>query len=324
MNSVRSTPKKILIIRFSSLGDIILSFPLLQKLRRQYPEATIDFVTKPEYQEVVELCSIANRILVPDKGLSALRSEIRKEHYDIILDIHNNLKSRYISAYNSGSVRRIRKNHFRKFVLVNGGINLYDEIIPIYKNYLLTAKEELAQQGFAFETLELNQKEMEIPGGKYIVVAPGSKHFTKTYPAEKFAAFINTLDETKVVLVGSNAERDLRICSFIEDQCKGITNLCGKPEMRQLVFLIRNSEMVISNDSAIMHLAEALNKKVAAIFGSTVKEFGFYPQLATSKVFEQKGLQCRPCSHIGLSECPVNSFICMERTVIEKRNLELK
>ncbi len=324
MNSARGNPNKILIIRFSSLGDIILSFPLLKKLRRQYPHAQIDFATKPEFKEAVELCGIVNRILLPDKGLPALRSEIKNEQYDIILDIHNNLKSIFVSSYNSDSVRRFRKNHFKKFVLVNGGINLYDEIIPVYKKYLLTAEEEIANQGFKFETTDLNQEEIKIPKGKYIIIAPGSRHFTKTYPAEKFVSFIKTLEQTEVVLVGSGSDKDTQVCSYIEKECKRITNFCGKPNLKQLVYLIRNSDMVISNDSAIMHLAEALNKKAVAIFGSTVKEFGFYPQLASSIVYEQSGLQCRPCSHIGLNECPVNSFFCMERTYIEKDKLELK
>lgn len=323
MKSVTPVPKKILVIRFSSLGDIILSFTLLKKLRRKFPEATIDFATKHEFAEAVNLCDMTNEILQLKSGVKDLRKVIAERNYDFIVDIHNNLKSIYVSSYNSHKLMRIKKDHFKKFLLVNGKINLYSDIIPVYKKYLLIARELLGEEDMNFETSQLMFKEISVPEKRYIVIAPSSKHFTKTYPVNKFIPLIKSLIETKVVLVGSDSEMDKNICSKIESECSGVINYCGRLELKELVHVIKRSELVISNDSAIMHLAEALNKKVVAIFGSTVKEFGFYPQLKTTKVFEQNGLACRPCTHIGLSECPVISFACMEKTTLKKEDLEL-
>jgi heptosyltransferase-2 len=323
MNPVKFIPLKILVIRFSSLGDIILSFTLLRKLRRQFPKAKIDFATKPEYREAVDLCGIADEILVPKSGLSALRDEISMRKYDLILDIHNNRKSIYVSAFNADRINRVKKDRFKKFLLVNGKINLFSEIIPVYKKYLLAARELLGENDMNFESSELKFNEISVPEKRYIVIAPSSKHFTKTYPVNKFISLINSLNDIEVVLVGSDSETDKSICSKIENDCNCVVNYCGRLELKELVCVVMRSDLVISNDSAIMHLAEALNKKVVAIFGSTVKEFGFYPQLQTTKLFEQNGLTCRPCSHIGLPECPIVSFDCMEKTTLKKEDLEL-
>ena len=323
MKSAKPIPQKILVIRFSSLGDIILSFTLLRKLRRQFPETQIDFATKPEFADAVNLCGMTNEVLLLKSGVKDLRRVIADRKYDIIVDIHNNLKSIYVSSMNSHRIVRVKKDRFKKFLLVNGKINLFSEIIPVYKKYLLAARELLEDNDLNFETSELMFKEIGVPEKRYIVIAPSSKHFTKTYPVNKFISLIKSLIETKVVLVGSDSETDKNICSKIENECSGVINYCGRLELKELVHAIMRSELVISNDSAIMHLAEAVNKKVVAIFGSTVKEFGFYPQLQTTKVYEQNGLACRPCSHIGLSECPVISFACMEKTTLKKEDLEL-
>jgi ADP-heptose:LPS heptosyltransferase len=323
MKSTKSIPEKILVIRFSSLGDIILSFTLLRKLRRKYPEAKIDFATKPEFAEAVKLCGITNEIILLNSGVKNLRQMIAGKKYDFIIDIHNNLKSIYVSLMNSHRIERVKKNRFRKFLLVNGKINLFNEIIPVYRKYLLAARDLLKEDDLNFETSELKFKEFVLPEKRYIVIAPSSKHFTKTYPVSKFITLINSLNETEVVLVGSDSETDKSICTKIETECSGVINYCGRLELQELVLVIMRSDLVISNDSAIMHLAEALNKKVVAIFGSTVKEFGFYPQLRTTKVFEQNGLTCRPCSHIGLPDCPVLSFACMEKTTLKKEDLKL-
>ena len=323
MKSAKPIPQKILVIRFSSLGDIILSFTLLRKLRRQFPETQIDFATKPEFADAVNLCGMTNEVLLLKSGVKDLRRVIADRKYDIIVDIHSNLKSIYVSSMNSHRIVRVKKDRFKKFLLVNGKINLFSEIIPVYKKYLLAARELLEENDLNFETSELMFKEIGVPEKRYIVIAPSSKHFTKTYPVNKFISLIKSLIETKVVLVGSDSETDKNICSKIENECSGVINYCGRLELKELVHAIMRSELVISNDSAIMHLAEAVNKKVVAIFGSTVKEFGFYPQLQTTKVYEQNGLACRPCSHIGLSECPVISFACMEKTTLKKEDLEL-
>jgi heptosyltransferase-2 len=303
---------KILIIRLSSLGDIILTFPLLKKLRQKYPDSKIHFLTKSRFAELVSLNPNVDRIIQMDDSLKNTRKEVKKENYDLIIDIHKNFRSIFLSSFNAKKVLRYSKENFKKFLLVKLKINLFKEVIPVYKKYLLTLKTLLSSDtDYQFTISDLKFVKKRIYEEKYVVVAPASRHFTKTYPAEKFIEFINKNSKERFVLVGDDTEGENNICSDIESKCENVINKCGKLNMTELANIIYNSEYVICNDSAILHLSEALGKRVVAIFGSTVKEFGFFPQLKESKVLEVKGLKCRPCTHIGRDSCPEGHFKCM-------------
>lgn len=315
--------RKILIVRLSSLGDIILTFPLLKKLRRNLPESKIDFLTKPEFREAVELAGITDSIITADRGIGELRSLIRQKSYDTVLDVQGSRKSIYLTAFNGKSVKRLRKGRFKKFLLVNGRIDLFDEIVPVYRRYVNTASELLPSGDTGFETLELHTSPVPVPSGPYIVIAPSSRHFTKTYPAELFSGFMNTAVNTTAVLVGSGSAADMEVCGKIENTTANVTNMCGKLSVRELAYVIQNSAIVITNDSAVLHLSEALNKQTTAIYGGTVKQLGFFPQLETTRVLERNEVSCRPCSHIGLPECPALGFDCMRKIILSRENTGL-
>ncbi|MBK8983396.1 MAG: glycosyltransferase family 9 protein [Ignavibacteria bacterium] len=182
--------KKILVIRLSSLGDIILSFPLLKILRKKFPGAEIHFLTRKNYSEVLRLNDNTDRIIEAKDDMEITRKEIQNEKYDMILDIHKNLKSIYFTKNNAPDVRRIVKNNFKKFLLVKFKINLFKEIIPVYKKYLLTIADYLNEDDYEFSVSDLKTPSIEGFDFKYSVIAPSSRHFTKTYPAEKFIEFI--------------------------------------------------------------------------------------------------------------------------------------
>jgi ADP-heptose:LPS heptosyltransferase len=132
--------KKILIIRLSSFGDIILSFPLIKKLREKFSGSEIHFLTKNSYKDVVALNPNVNKIILLDNSLLETRSAISGESYDLIIDIHKNFRSLFVSLFNAKKVRRYSKENFRKFLLVKFKINLFKDIIPVYNKYLLAIK----------------------------------------------------------------------------------------------------------------------------------------------------------------------------------------
>lgn len=304
--------KKILVIRLSSFGDIILAFPLLKKLREKFPGSEIHFLTKKNYAEVISLNRDVNKVVYLSGSLNETRAEVSKENYDLIIDIHKNFRSLFVSAFNTKKVRRYSKENFKKFLLVNIKVNLFKEIIPVYRKYLLSIEEFLNDDDYDFTISELIFGKDRIIQEDYIVISPASRHFTKTYPAEKFIEYIISLNDKRVILVGDNSSNDKKICDYIESGCKNVLNLCGKLDMNELANVIYYSDYVICNDSAILHLSEALGKRVVALFGSTVKEFGFFPQLKESKVLEVDNLKCRPCTHIGRESCPKGHFKCMK------------
>lgn len=303
---------KILIIRLSSFGDIVLSFPLLKKIKNRHPESEIHFLTKPAYEDVVKLSPSADRVILLKNSLKESRKKISEGKYDVIIDIHNNFRSVYLSLLNAKKIYRYKKDNFKKFMLVNFKVNMFREIVPVYKKYILSASEITGKENTDFETDKLKFPEGSITEGSYFIVSPVSRHFTKTYPAGRYIEFIKCHPERKFVLTGDATEKDKSVCGYIESQCGNVLNMCGKLDIRALANMIFYSDGVICNDSAVMHLAEALGKKVITVFGSSVKEFGFFPQLKDSVVFQNSGLKCRPCSHIGRDSCPQGHFRCMD------------
>jgi heptosyltransferase-2 len=302
--------KKILIIRFSSLGDILLSFPLINALKKEYPASEIHYLTKEAYKPVLKLNPSVSKIFVySGEPLSEVKRKIKSEGYDLVLDIHKNFRSVLLTLFSGLNVKRYKKNTFKKFLLVKLKVNLFKEVIPVYRKYIKAVGNNFEEKHREFTSTDLSfvrERKYDFP---CVVVAPSSKHFTKTYPKEKFIEVIRNL-QSKVILVGDNSEKDKVICEYIEKN-SGAINLCGKLNYNELTGILYNSEYVITNDSAILHFSEAIGKKVNAIFGSTVKEFGFFPQLKQSQIFENSNLKCRPCTHIGREECPLGHFKCM-------------
>lgn len=292
------------------MGDIILSFPLVNALKKEYPLCEIHYLTKAAYKSILELNPSINKIIsFSGEPLSEIKPILKNENYDLILDIHKNFRSVLLTLFTGLNVKRYKKDSVKKFLLVKLKVNLFKNIIPVYRKYIKSAGDEFDEKYKQYTKTKLDFNKERKFDFSYLVIAPSSKHFTKTYPKEKFVELINNLN-IKVVLVGDESEKDKNICRYIEEKT-GVVNLCGKLIYSELAGMIYNSEYVITNDSAILHFAEMLGKKVKAVFGSTVKEFGFFPQLEESQIFENNNLKCRPCTHIGREECPLGHFKCM-------------
>lgn len=303
-------PDKILIVRLSSFGDVVLTYPLISRLKEIRPSLKIDFITKDEYVQLITANKNINSFFTFGKNsILDLRKVIKENKYDLVIDLQNNIRSTLLMLFQRGKIVRYKKKNLKKFLLVLFKINLYKEIIPVYKKYILTVKKIFADIKTDFITSDLNIKSPEKQN--YILLCPTSKHFTKTYPKEKFREIIKRYPDRTFYLVSGDNPVEKEICSFISRDNQNVKDLSGKTDYNMLMDLIGNSEFVICNDSGILHLSEAIGKKVIAIFGSTVSEFGFYPQLKESIVIENKNLKCRPCSRAGKDKCPKKHFRCM-------------
>ncbi len=310
---MNKTIKKILIIRFSSFGDIVLSFPLLSIIKENHPEVVIHYLTRERYFPLLQLNDNIDLILYTDSDKRGkLRDYIMKGQYDLIIDLHKNHLSYYCTLFTGTKILRIKKDNLKKLLLVKFKINLLRDVIPVFLKYINSCKDFLQLSDNGFQISKLNIFNDRLIKDKYFVIAPCSRHFTKTYPSERYEQIIESFRDKKIILISDNVGSEIDLCKQLAEISNTIVNYSGKLNYETLSNVIYHSELIICNDSGILHLAEALGKKVICIFGSTVKEFGFYPQLKSSIVFENNSLTCRPCSHIGRSHCPKKHFKCME------------
>ena len=335
------TLNKILLIRFSSMGDIILTSPLIRMLRTSYPTAQVDFMVKREYAELLK-CNPHLTSLIelrsPDRHeLKALRDRVRQERYDAIIDLHNSLRSRYIRMFSGArSVRVVNKRLAERDFLVRFKFNFYRGVVPVAERYLETVRKLGVRDDGGGLEIHVPEEILQSVGalmGKYKIerytrvlgMAPMARHFTKRWLPERFVEFgVRYVKETgaKILILGSKEETE--VCGDIAQMinagagANAADSLAGKISLIETAAVLDYCTLVLSNDTGIMHLAAARQRQVIAIFGSTVREFGFFPYRTSSIVLERAGLSCRPCSHIGLAKCPKGHFRCMKEIGVDE------
>jgi heptosyltransferase-2 len=309
----------ILIIRFSSIGDIILTSAFIRQVRKTFPEAQIDYVIKKTFAQLIQHNPHINHIYTYDSttklsGLKELRSTLKTNGYDFIFDLQNNFRSNFIlRAFAHSQKGQIDKLKIKRALLVYLKINRYGKILPVPLRYLKTAESaQVMDAGLGLELFlgdNINPPQIE---GEYIAIAPGAAHFTKRWPMEKFESLIKKILKQfahKIVLLGGKEDADAFSSLEISDK---IINFTGRLSLLESAAVIKNAVALISNDSALMHTATAVNTPVLAIFGSTSQELGFFPFRGKSMVMQNNNLWCRPCTHIGRKHCPLGHFKCME------------
>jgi len=325
-----SDPQKILVIRLSSIGDILLTTPLLRNLRKRFPDAGIDFVVKKQYIDLIDNNKNIDRIYSLDtsqgfRALKELRKQIVSNSYDLIIDIHKNFRSYYLRSFSGAEVVTFPKFRIKRFLLVKFGINLYKEIIPVYQRYMLAvAKFGISDDGQGLDFFPTEKAKSEIrtalkqaglkPEKLTVCLAAGASFETKRWPAEyyrKIAKRFVTEKDAQIILCGD--ENDRAITRPIADELAGHGfDFAGRFTLMQTACVLEHCDLVITNDTGLVHLATALKKKTVAIFGPTTKELGFFPTGKFVRVVEHPDMPCRPCTHIGSKKCPKGHFRCMK------------
>ena len=327
---------KILIIRFSSLGDILLASPLVRLLRRAYPHAQIDFLLKSKFADLMrynpDLSSLIELSTSDGKELNELRRRIQTVRYDAIFDLHNSLRSRYVRTFAGAKhVRVVDKKLFPRFMLLNLKKNFYGKNVPgVAQRYIETAHSfgiEDDQEGLNIVVPRDIASETSVLLSKYhldrhehvIGIVAGARHFTKRWPQERFVALGCMMAKeykAKLLLFGGKEEEEYcgDIAQMINASCgaSAAENLAGSLSLLENAAAFDACNLVVTNDTGLMHVAAARKRKIVAIFGSTVREFGFFPSYTENIVVERNGLDCRPCTHIGLAKCPEGHFRCMK------------
>ncbi|MBI3194918.1 MAG: lipopolysaccharide heptosyltransferase II [Ignavibacteriae bacterium] len=332
---------KILIIRFSSLGDIVLTSPLVRSLRAQFPFAQIDFLVKEAYADLVKFNPNLSSVIEMRRDdwdeLQTVVNQVQAEKYDLLVDLHNSLRSRYIRVLSKAHRKVVvNKRAVARFMLVNFKRNFYDGIVPVTERYLESCASfgvrgdgngpEVFIPEQTIETMAAYVSKFKFERYKIIIgLAPSAKHFTKRWLPERFiefGAYAAKELNAKLLIFGGNEDatecEDISQMINMQVGASASENVAGKISLLESIALLDYCELVVSNDSGMMHLAQARNRNLVAIFGSTVKEFGFFPTTSNSKVVEAENVPCRPCSHIGREECPKMHFHCMNSVRVEE------
>ncbi|GBE27037.1 ADP-heptose--LPS heptosyltransferase 2 [bacterium BMS3Bbin03] len=315
---------KLLLIRFSAIGDVILTTPAIRMLADRFPRAQIDIVTKPELKALLEPDLRLNRIYtLPHpfswKKLFRLGKELRKNHYNWVIDWQKHTKSYVLSRLAGGKIKRYPKFSVQRFFLVYFKKSYYRKIVPVPLRYLQAVRHLNVRddgRGLELSVPETVEKtallKLRFKPGTYWVLAPGGGRATKRWPApyfKKLASLIQTKLGLNLVLVGG--KNDFAFCKAAQNgNAAAVQNLCGETSLPETVAILKNASGLVTNDTGVMHAAAAFQKPVVAIFGPTVKEFGFFP-FRTPNIVLEKQLPCRPCSFHGTEKCPLDHFQCM-------------
>ena len=306
-------PKKILVIRFSSLGDVLLTTPFLRVVKNKYPKIEIDYLIKDSFIDAIKLNpNLSNIFSWQTEGdLESLISQLKLANYDYIIDLQNNFRSRKVVSKLGKSCFSFKKPNIKKFLLVNFKYNLLKNEKSIPERYVEVVPElQIDEKGL--ELFIPKENLVEIPKEKKIIgLAPGAFHFTKRYPIDYFAKVGNMLknDGFEIAIFGGKSDRE--ICSELNSKIEGSFDFSNDNKLFETASKMKNCKLVICNDSGLMHTATAVKIPVVSIFGSTVKEFGFSPFGVANLIIENNNLSCRPCSHIGKSICKKKHFKCM-------------
>jgi len=317
---------KILVIRFSSLGDLILMVPLIQLLRAEFPTGLIDLATKDRYAGLFRGSGLLDNVYTLETGsfseLLRMRKALAARGYQIIIDAHNVIRSNILyRTIRAGRKLQLSKQQVRKFLLIKFNLNLFDETVHQYDRYMelagqlgISGKKSLPQLHLPPEAERKAKNISErfsCPGRGIISIAPGARWDTKMWGGDKFISAANQLRGLgfNLILTGGAAERNLteRMTSSIKGE---VINTAGDLNILETAAVLKHSDLLITNDSALLHLSELTGTPVVALFGPTVREFGFYPRLKKSRVLE-KNLECRPCSRNGAKPCPHAEKSCL-------------
>lgn len=309
---------KFLILRFSSIGDIVLTTPVVRCLKLQYPNAEIHYLTKPAFKIILEHNPYLTQVHVLDKPLLKKVMELKQLGFDYIIDLHNNLRTRIIKSAMDVPAFSFDKLNTEKAQLVNFKQNTLPQV-HIVDRYLDTLKSfGVSNDGqgldyFIPEDVNLNDEVKQLTSKPYIAIAIGAQHSTKRLPTQKLIDVCKNIN-THVILLGG--KEDETIGNEIAKQSGShVVNLSGKLSLHQSALVVKLAQKVITHDTGLMHIAAAFKKPIISIWGNTVPEFGMTPYYGNyninQQLFEVNNLSCRPCSKIGFNACPKTHFNCM-------------
>ena len=309
---------KFLVVRFSSIGDIILTTPVVRHLKQQVEDAEIHYLTKQEFAPLLKANPYINRIHLFDGNMRATLDILKKMEIDYVIDLHHNLRSLRIKTGLRRIAFSVHKLNWKKWLLVNFKMDRMPDRHMVDRNLdtinvFIEKRDEDGLDYFIPEQEEIDI--LTLPAAfrdGYIGLSIGAQHETKKLPVDLLVKLCHSL-EHPVVILGGPGDRKTAETIVSSLPGKSIFNSCGQYSINQSASLVRQASVLITHDTGLMHIGAAFQKKIISVWGNTLPGFGMFPYRPdpSSVQFEVNGLSCRPCSKIGYQKCPRGHFKCM-------------
>ena len=328
---------KILVIRFSSIGDIVLTTPVVRCLKKQYPQAQLHYLTKKQFASILQSNPYLDKIHLLEGDLQPVVLELLKEKFDYVIDLHNNLRTKYIKvllrqAFNSRIESfSVNKLNIRKWLLTRlkwkwmPDVSIVDRYFETVKS-LGVKNDGQGLDYFIPEEEEIKKDDLPMSHSLgYIACAIGGQHETKKMPLEKWKTLCAQMP-FPIVLLGGKEDVDIANEIREVDEVK-IYNASGKFSLNESADIVKRARVVITHDTGLMHIAAPFKKPIISIWGNTVPELGMFPyygynnlksNVAPQSFIMEQTLGCRPCSKIGYAKCPKGHFKCMQQQDLDK------
>lgn len=320
--------KKVLIIRFSSIGDIVLTTPVIRCIKHQIQDVEIHYFTKKSFSNILINNPYISKVHSLDDNFNDIINVLKNEHFDYIIDLHKNIRTQIVKKRLRVPSFSFQKLNLEKWLFVNlklrnimPKVHIVDRYFGAVKSlgvvndnlgldYFIDAKDKVDISAFP-----------EIFGKGYIAIVTGGKHTTKQIPENILISICDRIS-TPILLLGGKEDFDKTELVLNKSTNKNIINACGTYNLNQSASIIAQAAKVITGDTGLMHIASAFKKEIISLWGNTVPEFGMYPYLPKGEekkaiILQVEGLKCRPCSKIGYEKCPKGHFKCMNNQNIE-------
>lgn len=321
---------KLLVIRFSSIGDIVLTTPVVRCLKKQLQQAEVHYLTKPQFKTVLAHNPYIDKIHTLQPDWEAMIEELKNEHFDNIIDLHHNLRTLRVKTALKVPAYAFNKLNIEKFIYTKLKINVMPNVHVVDRYMRTVAPLGVYNDGEGMDYFiapEDEIKQNDIPASHslgYIALVIGATYFTKKLPIYKLQELCKKINHPIILIGGKEEVAEGEEVKSV-DPVK-VYNACGKFSLNESADLVKKAKLVIGHDTGLMHIGAALKKEVIAIWGSTVPSFGVWPYYGARFLqshpqpfnnVQVHKLWCRPCTKFGKNHCPQGHFKCMKNIDID-------
>ncbi len=323
--NLQEKPRKVLIVRFSSMGDIILTTPVVRCLKQQL-NCEVHYITKEIFSDLLKGNPYIDKLWTIQSDIYELKRELIAAQYDAVVDLHKSLRSWQLSWLLKKGAYRLDKLNFKKWLFVKFKLNYLPDI-HIVDRYMDTLSQwNVENDGtgldYFIKTNQLPEADSFLNNAseESVGLVLGAAHFTKIPPIQLYRDFCESYPG-KIALIGGPAEqaKGEELASRYGNR---IRNFAGKHSIDESAYILNRTSMVIAPDTGMMHISAALQKPIILIWGSTHPAFGMYPYYGVNsglkhRNVERVGLYCRPCTKMGRATCPEGHFRCMKEHTVD-------